>query len=193
VSAHEYRVLDRTQPFTGAIFSVYSDDVAMPGGGSARRDYTRHLGAAAVVALDDAGRIVLIRQYRHPVGQFMWEIPAGIVDVPGESGVQTARRELAEEADLEADRWDLLVEVHTSPGYSDELVRVFLARDLRPVPEHGRHDRQHEEAEMTVELVDLDEAVAMVFRSEITNGANVAGILAAAHARDSDWAPLRPA
>ena len=165
----------------------------MPGGGTARRDWTRHLGAAAVVALDDSGQIVLIRQYRHPIGRFMWEIPAGLADVPGELGVETAKRELAEEADLTASRWDLLVQVHTSPGYSDELLQVFLARDLAPVPEHLRHRREHEEAEMIVRFVDLDEAVAMIFRGEITNGPNAVGILAAARARDADWAPLRPA
>jgi 8-oxo-dGTP pyrophosphatase MutT (NUDIX family) len=193
VTGHSYRVVSRREPFQGAIFSVVSDEVTMPGGGTARRDWTRHLGAAAVVALDESGRIVLVRQYRHPVGRHMWEIPAGLIDVAGESGVETAKRELAEEADFTATRWDLLVEAHTSPGFSDELVRVFLARDLTPVPEHERHQREHEEADMTVRLVDLDEAVAMVFRSEITNSSNALGILAAARARDEAWAPLRPA
>jgi 8-oxo-dGTP pyrophosphatase MutT (NUDIX family) len=192
VSAPAYQVVRRTEPFHGAIFSVVSDEVAMPGGSTARRDWTRHLGAAAVVALDDSGQIALIRQYRHPIGRFMWEIPAGLADVPGEFGVDTAKRELAEEADLTASRWDLLVQVHTSPGFSDELLQVFLARDLAPVPEHLLHRREHEEAEMIVRFVDLDEAVAMIFRSEITNGPNAVGILAAARARDADWAPLRP-
>lgn len=187
-----YQVLGRTEPFHGTIFSVVSDEVTMPAGATARRDWTRHLGATAVVALDDSGQIVLIRQYRHPVGRLMWEIPAGLADVPGEPGVETAKRELAEEADLTASRWDLLVEAHTSPGYSDELVRVFLARGLAPVPEHLRHRREHEEAEMILRFVDLDEAIAMIFRSEITNGPSAAGILAAARARDEDWAPLRP-
>jgi ADP-ribose pyrophosphatase len=193
VTDHSYRVVSRREPYQAAIFSVVSDEVTMPGGGTARRDWTRHLGAAAVVALDESGRIVLVRQYRHPVGRHMWEIPAGLVDVAGESGVETARRELAEEADFTAARWDLLVEAHTSPGFSDELVRVFLARDLTPVPDHERHQREHEEADMLVRLVDLDEAVAMVFRSEITNSSNALGILAAARARDEAWAPLRPA
>jgi 8-oxo-dGDP phosphatase len=193
VTDHSYRVVSRREPYRAAIFSVVSDEVTMPGGGTARRDWTRHLGAAAVVALDESGRIVLVRQYRHPVGRHMWEIPAGLVDVAGESGVETARRELAEEADFTATRWDLLVEANTSPGFSDELVRVFLARDLTPVPDHERHQREHEEADMIVRLVDLDEAVAMVFRSEITNSSNALGILAAVRARDEAWAPLRPA
>jgi 8-oxo-dGDP phosphatase len=165
----------------------------MPGGGSAARDWTRHPGAAAVVALDDSGRVVLIRQYRHPIGGLMWEIPAGLMDVSDESGVETAKRELAEEVDLVAAQWNLLVDVHTSPGFSDQLVRVYLARDLTPVLQHDRFLREDEEADLTVHMLDLDEAVAMVLRGELTNGASAAGILAAARARDEDWAALRSA
>jgi 8-oxo-dGDP phosphatase len=188
-----YGVRRHEERFRGAIFSVYSDEIVMPGGVRAVRDYTRHLGAVGVVALDDAGRVALVRQYRHPVRDYMWELPAGLVDTTGEPAVRTAMRELAEEADLTARRWDLLVEVHTSPGYSDEFMRVFLARDLTPVPEGQRHPREHEEADMTLRMVDLDEAVAMALRGEITNAAAVAGLLAAARARDQGWAPLRPA
>jgi ADP-ribose pyrophosphatase len=193
VTERPYQVLGRTEVFQGAIFSVVSDLVSMPGGGSARRDWTHHPGASAVVALDESGRVVLIRQYRHPLGRPMWEIPAGLMDVAGESWVDAARRELAEEADLVAARWDLLVEVHTSPGFSDQLERVFLARDLDPVSEGYRFHKEHEEADLTVHRVDLDEAVAMVLGGEISNGSTVAGILAAARARDQHWAPLRPA
>lgn len=191
MSGPSYRVVERREPFQGAIFSVISDEVTMPDGGTARRDWTKHLGAAAVVALDEFDRVVLVRQYRHPVGRLMWEIPAGLIDVAGESGVQTAQRELAEEADLTAALWNPLVDVHTSPGVSDELVQVFLARDLAPIPAAERHHREHEEADMIVRLVDLDDAVAMVFRGEITSGSNALGILAAARARDQSWAPLR--
>lgn len=191
--AHDYRVLRRHERFRGAVFSVVTDEVAMPGGGSAKRDYTRHVGAAAVVALDDESRVVLVRQYRHPVGRYLWELPAGLLDVAGEDPARTAARELAEEADLTAQRWNLLVEIHTSPGYSDECVRVFLARHLAPVPDHDRYQREHEEADMIVRRVDLDEAVAMTFRGEITNAIATAGVLAAARARDDGWAPLRPA
>jgi ADP-ribose pyrophosphatase len=188
-----YEVLNRREQFKGAVFSVLTDEVGMPGGGSAARDWTHHCGAAAVVALDESGRVVLIRQYRHPLGGFLWETPAGLMDVSGESGVDTAKRELAEEADLVAARWDLLVDVHTSPGFSDQLVRVYLARDLTPVLTHDRFLREDEEADLTVHMLDLDEAVAMVLRGEVTNGASTAGILAAARARDQNWAPLRPA
>jgi 8-oxo-dGTP pyrophosphatase MutT (NUDIX family) len=189
--SHQYEVLEEHERYRGAIFTVVSQLITMPGGGTAWRDVVRNLGAAVVIALDDDGRIVLVRQYRSVIGQYMWEVPAGLADVAGESGLATARRELAEEADLVAGRWDLLAEVHTSPGFSTEFIRVFLARDLSPAAH--THVREHEEADMTVERVDLDEAVAMVFRGEITNGADVVGILAAARARDLNWAPLRPA
>jgi len=190
---HGFAVLERHERFKGTVFSVYSDLVTMPGGATAVRDYTRHPGAVGVVALDDEGRVVLVRQYRHPVGRHLWELPAGLVDQPGEASVRTGMRELAEEADLNAQRWDLLLEIHTSPGYSDEFIRIFLARDLSPVPVEQRHHREYEEADLTIRMVDLDEAVAMALRGEITNAAAVAGVLAAARARDEDWVTLRAA
>ncbi len=131
---HRYEVTARRDVWSGRIFSVVSDDVTMPGGGTAARDYVRHVGAVAVVALDDAGQVVLIRQYRHPVGRHLWELPAGLMDVSGEDLAAAAARELAEEADLTAGRVDVLVDLHSSPGFSDEVVRVFLARDLAEVP-----------------------------------------------------------
>ena len=112
----------------------------------------------------------------------LWEFPAGLIDKPGEDPAATAARELAEEADLVAGRLDPLVDLHTSAGCSSESIRLFLARDLRDVPPHERHERFDEEADMVVRRVDLDEAVRMIFAGEITNAAAVAGILAAAHA-----------
>jgi 8-oxo-dGTP pyrophosphatase MutT (NUDIX family) len=190
-SAHAYAVLDRVERFHGTIFSVVTDRVTMPGGGQADRDYVRHVGAVGVVPLADDGRVLLVRQYRHPVGKTLWELPAGLVDVAGEPPPDTARRELAEEADLRCERLDLLVDLHTSPGFSDELIRIFLARGLSPVDDADRFERADEEAELTVEWVPLDDAVAMVFRGDVTNAAAVAGLLAAARARDEQWRPLR--
>jgi len=193
VNHQPYQVLERRQEFEGAIFTVVSDEVAMPDGGSARRDWAISLSAVGVVAIDDADRVTLIRQYRHPVGGYLWEIPAGLTDVAGESDLLTAQRELAEEADLVAADWRMLIEHHSSPGMTNQLIRVFLARGLTAVSELDRHVRQAEESDMLVRAVDLDEAVAMVFRGEITNGPAVAGVLAAARARTENWAPLRPA
>ena len=189
--AHE--TLSRTERYAGPIFTVYSDQVTMSGGGTVKRDVVVNKNAVVVVALDDVDRVVLIEQYRHAVGERLWELPAGLRDVEGEEPARTAARELAEEADLHAARFDLLVDLHTSPGFSAETVRIFLARELTPVPEDERHERTDEEADIRIVWRDLDEAVAMVLRGEITNAAAVAGLLAAARARDDGWATLRPA
>jgi ADP-ribose pyrophosphatase len=185
-----FRVHEQREQFRGPVFSVFTDQVEMPGGQVVARDYLRHIGAVAVVALDGAGRVVLVRQYRHPLRGELWELPAGLADVEGEQPPEVAARELAEEADLYAGRLDLLVDLHTSPGVSDERIRIFLGRDLSPSPHP--HPREHEEATMTVARFPLDDAVQMIFRGEITNAACVAGLLAAARARDLGWLPLRP-
>jgi 8-oxo-dGTP pyrophosphatase MutT (NUDIX family) len=187
--AHE--TVSRAERYHGAIFSVYTDQVTMSDGSTAARDVVENRGAVVVVALDDSDRVVLIKQYRHPVGRHLWELPAGLRDVVGEDEALTAARELAEEADLTAGRIEPLIDLHTSPGFADEAVRVFLARDLAPVAKADRHERTAEEADLEVRRVDLDECVAMVFRGEITNAAAVAGLLAAARARDSGWTLLQ--
>ena len=191
-SAHEYAVLHREERFTGPMFSIVTDDVAMPGGVTAKRDFMRHVGAVGVVAVDDDGRVVLVRQYRHPVGEALWELPAGLIDVDGESLVHAAARELAEEADLVAARWQLLVDLHTSPGCSNEVIRLFLARGLSPVPDGERYQREHEESEMSSQRLPLDTAVDMVLRGSITNAAACAGLLAAYRLRVDDYPELRP-
>ncbi|MEV7331974.1 NUDIX hydrolase [Micromonospora sp. NPDC093244] len=190
---HRYEVRSREERYRGRIFDVVTEEVTMPGGGTGVRDLVRHVGAVAVVALDDAGQVVLIRQYRHPVGRHLWELPAGLMDVSGEELPVAALRELAEEADLTAGRVDVLVDLHSSPGFTDEVVRVFLARDLADVPLDERHERHDEEADLQVVRIDLDEAVAMVLAGEVTNASAVAGLLAAARARDTGFTTLRRA
>jgi 8-oxo-dGDP phosphatase len=193
MTAFAHETVSRTERYAGPIFTVYSDQVTMSGGGTAGRDVVVNKNAVVVVALDDVDRVVLIKQYRHAVGQRLWELPAGLRDVDGEDLVRTAARELAEEADLHAARFDLLVDLHTSPGFSAETVRIFLARELTAVPADERHVRRDEEADIEIVWRDLDEAVAMVLRGEITNAAAVGGLLAAARAREDGWATLRPA
>ncbi len=183
----QYPVRARHQRFHGTMFDVVSDEVGMPGGRYAQRDYLVHLGAVGAVAVDDEDRIVLVRQYRHPVGDTLWELPAGLMDVAGEDLVVAAARELAEEADLIAAHWQLLVDVHPSPGSTNEVIRLFLARGLTSVPAADRHQRHDEEAGITTERVDLDRAVAMVLAGEITNAACVIGVLTAARLRDQGW------
>jgi 8-oxo-dGTP pyrophosphatase MutT (NUDIX family) len=174
------------------MFQIVTDDVAMPDGGAAHRDYMRHVGAVGVVALDDTDSVVLVRQYRHPVGAHLWELPAGLIDVAGEPLHVAAARELLEEADLCASEWRLLVDLHTSPGCSNEVIRLFLARGLSDVPPDQRHHREHEEAELVTVRVALEEAIAMVFRGEITNAAAAVGLLGAARLRDEGWPRIRP-
>lgn len=186
-----YEVLRSTERLRNRVFRIVTDEVRMPDGDVAERDFMRHVGSVGVVALDGAGNVVLIRQYRHALGREIWELPAGLIDVPGERLVDAAARELAEEVDLRAGRYDLLTDVNPSPGCSDEVIRLFLARDLDEVPEAERHRRTHEEAGMTVGRVPLATAVTMALGGEITNAACVVGVLAAAQAQARNWATLR--
>lgn len=190
--AHDYAVRSRHVDFTGPVFTVVTDDVEMPDGGHADRDFMIHVGAVGVVALDDDDRVVLVHQYRHPVGTFLWELPAGLIDVHGEPLDRAAARELAEEADLTADHWHLITDIHTTPGASNEVIRLFLARGLHDVPPDDRHHREHEEADLTVRRVPLGDAVRMVLGGEITNAAAAVGVLAAARLRDEGWPASRP-
>ncbi|GAA0547927.1 NUDIX hydrolase [Paractinoplanes ferrugineus] len=192
MTGFEHETVAHDKRYAGPIFSVFTDKVTMSGGHTATRDVVQAKGAVGVVALDEVGRVALICQYRHAVSARLWELPAGLRDVAGEELVAGAARELAEEADLRAGRWDLLVDLHTSPGFTDESIRLFLARELTPVPDEERHHRTDEEADIELAWFDLDEAVAMIFRGEITNAAAVGGLFAAARARDEGWATLRP-
>ena len=187
-----YEVLKSTERLRNRVFAIVTDELRMPDGSVAERDYMRHVGSVGVVALDDADRVVLVRQYRHPLGGTIWELPAGLIDVPGEPLVDAAARELAEEVDLCAGRYDLLADANPSPGCSDEVIRLFLARGLSPVPEGLRHARVGEEAELVTVRMDLDQAVAMALRGEITNAACMVGLFATARLRDQGWPEPRP-
>jgi 8-oxo-dGTP pyrophosphatase MutT (NUDIX family) len=178
----------------GRIVTLRTDTVQMPDGGLAVRDVVEHMGAVAVLALDDQDRVLMIRQYRHPAGAMLWEIPAGLRDVDGEPLVATARRELLEEAGCRAARWRLLTDVYSSPGISTERVRIFLASELTVVPEADRgYVPEHEEAYLTVEWVPLDEAVRLALGGSLHNGVAILGILSAYAAKGDGFPALRPA
>ena len=181
VAEHDFETLASETVYVGNIFALRADEVSMPGGTSARREVVEHYGAVAVVALDDDGKVVLVYQYRHPLGRRLWELPAGLLDLGGEPPEVTAARELREEVGLAASDWRVLVDLDSTPGFSDESVRVYLATGLTEV---GRPEAEHEEADMVVDRVPLDEAVARVFSGDIVNAIAVAGILAAHSARD---------
>jgi ADP-ribose pyrophosphatase len=190
VSVDQYAVLASTRRFEGNVISVRTDEVRMSDGTVATREIVEHPGAVGVVALDDDDRIVLINQYRHPVGRYLDELPAGLLDVPGEAALEAARRELSEEAGITASDWHVLVDLYTSPGMTDEAIRVFLARGLSDALE--RFAPQHEEITLTVSRIPLDQAVRRALSGEITNAAAVAGICAVALARANGWRDLRP-
>lgn len=163
--------------YRGAVWDVRSDTVRY-GDGEMTRQYVEHPGAAAVVALDDDGRVVLIQQYRQPIKERDWEIPAGLLDVAGEPPVETAKRELSEEVDLAAERWQHLVSIHTTPGGNDEVVHLFLARGLSDV--ETDYEREHEESDMRVERVPLGDVIDGVLAGRLRNGILATGVLAAA-------------
>ena len=152
-------------------------NVVSPDGEAFARTYVDSPGAVAVVAVTGDDEIVLVRQYRATVDDFVTEIPAGMRDVPGEPGIETARRELAEEAGLEASTWRPLGSILSTPGVTNSTVEIHLATGLTPVPvePHGPEERV-----MTVFRVPFAEAVRMCMEDEITDSKSVAGILRAA-------------
>jgi 8-oxo-dGTP pyrophosphatase MutT (NUDIX family) len=179
LTAGEYRRLDSTEIYRGRVIGLHRDTVRMPGGGIAVRDVVRHPGAVGVVAVNDRDELLMLRQYRHPVRSILWELPAGLLDIPGEPALVAAQRELAEEAFLTADQWHVLVDVHSSPGMTDEAVRLFLAKGIHEIPAAERHVGEDEEADMERHWVPLDTAVQRALAGEITNNLAVVGVLAA--------------
>ena len=179
--------------FEGKVVSVRQDEVQMSDGACEHRDVVVHPGAVGVIAIDNEDRIVMIRQYRHPVRRYLWEVPAGIKDVTDEPPLETARRELAEEAGLQAGRWDRLLDFFASPGGSNEEITVFLARELSETDRPEDFVASAEELDLEVRRVPLDDALVAVQAGRIRNSIAVAGILAAALARASEWRALRPA
>ncbi|MDO5722097.1 MAG: NUDIX hydrolase [Actinomycetaceae bacterium] len=183
----------------GAVFDMDEDVISVPGEeAKLTRHYVAHPGAVAVVALRESSspsglEVALIDQYRHPVQAKLWEIPAGLLDIEGEDPLQAAKRELWEEANLEAASWQVLVDYFTSPGGSTEGLRIYLAREVAEVAEEAAFDRRGEEATMTLRWVDLDEAVAAIHAGKLHNPSAVVGVLATASARAQQWEPLRPA
>jgi ADP-ribose pyrophosphatase len=175
----------------GAFVVLRTDQVRMPDGDVAARDVVEHPGAVAIVALDDAGRVLLIRQYRHPAGHLLWEVPAGLRDVPGEPVHRTAERELLEETGYTARTWHVLADCFTSPGISTERVTVFVARGLAEVSDAERGPPlRHEEADLRLAWVPLERAVQLFLTGELHNGVAAVGILAAYAARQGGFAML---
>ena len=176
--------------FAGKIWDVRRETFEL-GDHEITREFVAHTGAVAVLALDDEDRVCLIRQYRHPVRSREWELPAGLLDITGESPLVAAQRELAEEVDLVASEWSVLSDFQVSPGGSNEALRIYLARGLSDADEVFA--RTEEEAELEKTWVDLDEVVDAVLARDVQNSILVIGVLAAQAARGREWATLAPA
>ena len=175
--AHDFKVLSSQLLFDAPIIAVRKDELAMPNEQVAYRDVVEHMGAVAVAAVNDAGEIAMVHQYRHAVKRRLWELPAGLLDLKDESELAGAQRELVEEAGLKAAQWSVLADIVTSPGFCEETARVYLAQDLIEVERPEAFG--DEEADMDFAWIKLDEAVAKVLAGEINNSIAVTGIFAA--------------
>ncbi|MDT0303433.1 NUDIX hydrolase [Streptomonospora wellingtoniae] len=183
--------------YRGAKTATRVDAVHMPGPDGdevVAREYLDHPGAVAALALDEHERVLMLSQYRHPVGHRLWELPAGVRDEEGEPPLDTARRELREEAGFAAEHWYELADFFPTPGFSSERIQVFLGRGLtRLNGDEIGFDRVHEETDMELRWVPLHEAAEAVMAGRLRNGAAVVGVLAAAGAARGSFAALRPA
>ncbi|MFD0000743.1 NUDIX domain-containing protein [Nocardia sp. NPDC127526] len=186
---HEFDTVSSRIAYSGAILALRLDQVVMPGGRIAEREVIEHHAAVAVAAVDEHDNLVLINQYRHPVGRRLLELPAGLLDKQGEDPLEAAKRELAEETGLAAREWAVLVDIALSPGFTDEALRIYLASGLY---ETDRPDPELEEADIQLVRMPLAEAVHKALGGEITNATAVAGVTALMTAR-ATGATLRPA
>jgi 8-oxo-dGDP phosphatase len=190
----QWPVVSSAELLRTRLIAVRSDKVRMPDNHVAEREVVLHPGAVAVLALDETDQVLLIRQYRHPVGRLLWEIPAGLRDVAGEDPWATAQRELLEEAGYRARDWRVLADYFSSPGFTNERLRVYLARDLELVPQAERDFvPEGEEAFLLTSWLPLEAAVGKVLAGELHNGTTALGILAGYAARSDGFARLRQA
>ena len=163
--------------FEGRIWNVKRDVVDYKGE-QIVREYVAHPGAVAVVAINERSEVLLIKQYRHPVGEYLWEIPAGLLDVAGESKLNAAQRELHEETGWVATQWEELTSFYTTPGGNSEEITIFLAQDLSF---RGHSLKlEGEEVDMEVAWVPIAEAVTSVMKSDMKSPSAVVGIMALA-------------
>ncbi len=200
LSAAELADIPLSWPVTGStvlsrgrIVDFVEDEIRTPDGSLIKREYLRHPGAVAVIALDDHERVALVRQYRHAVRHRLVEPPAGLLDLVGEDYLVGVQRELAEEADLAAGRWDVLVDLFSTPGIFGESLRIYLARDLHGTDAPHGFVREGEEADMDVVWAPLSDLVDAVLGGRLHSPSLVSGVLAAEAARVRGWSTLRPA
>ena len=159
--------------YQGRVFKLFRDNVTLQNNRSVNLDVIRHPGAAAIVALTDHSEIYMLKQYRYAAGGFIWEIPAGTLD-PGESPLSCAQREIVEEAGVSADSWDKIGEITPVPGYSDERIHLFLAKDLKP----SRQNLDDDEI-IAIHKINFKEALSMAYSGEISDAKTIAGLFLA--------------
>ncbi len=172
------RLVSSQTVFEGRLLTVRVDKVELPNGTHAGREVVRHPGAVAIVALPSPDQVILIRQYRHPAGEVLWELPAGVLE-PGEDPAACAQRELIEETGYEAGEIEPLFSTFLSPGFSSEIIHLFVARGLRSIDDHPSEPDEH----IDVHIMALDDAVEMVMRGQVRNAAAICGVLAEAERR----------
>ena len=165
----------RREIYSGKVVNLAVEDVLLPNGETTSLELMRHPGAAGAVPLHPDGSVSILRQYRHAVGGWLWEIPAGKLDVPGEDPLACAQRELAEEAGLAAGRWHKLGSIYTTPGFCNEIIHLYLARDLSAVSRHHERDEVIE-----VHRMSLEDAIARIPTEEIRDTKTIAALQATA-------------
>lgn len=184
----DFAVARREVVGEGRFFSLVRESISYNGTEIAR-EFIEHPGAVAVVALDSEDQVLLVQQYRHPLRSREWELPAGVLDVPNEPRLLAAQRELAEETGMAAAEWHVLIDLATSPGGSNEVVTVFLARGLVEVT--SDFVREGEEADIAVRWVPIDDVAEAASVGRVRNGILIAGVFTALAARTSGWRTLR--
>lgn len=182
-------IQSRKRVYEGRLFHFDDANVEYEGE-ELNRQWIVHPGSVSILALDDEDRVVVLQQYRAPVNARCWELPAGCLDVPGEGGLETAKRELAEEADLVASEWSTLIDASASSGSTDEIFRVYLATGLSAA--NSDYERTGEEAHMKVERVPFDELLDAALNLRILDGATQLGVLALDARRRRGLAPMPP-
>jgi 8-oxo-dGTP pyrophosphatase MutT (NUDIX family) len=162
--------------YTGRVYQLIRENITLPNRFTLDVDVIRHPGAAAIVALSDKKEIIMVRQYRHAVGDFIWEIPAGTLD-PNENHLNCAKRELAEETGFSGKSWNKLGEIVPVPAYSDERILIYLTTELYEV---GRHPEQDEY--LSVHMISFDHVLSMIYKGDIYDAKTISGIFLAGKA-----------
>jgi ADP-ribose pyrophosphatase len=183
MSGEKHEILKRKTVFEGKVVSLYVDRVRLPNGREAEREVVLHHGAVGMVAIDEDGGVFLVRQYRHAPGKDLVEIPAGKL-AQGEDPLQCAKRELMEEIGYAAGTWTRLASFYTSPGFSDETLHLYLARDL----EQGEAAPEEDEF-LEIMHAPLEEALSMIERGEIVDSKTIAGLALCALYRQGRYGP----